>query len=230
MTPLSGRGAPEGVLPSQDLAALVASGAISADAPIDESLIQPASLDLRLGAFAWRVRTSFLPGAEATVREKARAAEMHRVDLAGGAVLEKGCVYVAPLLERLALPDDVSGLANPKSSTGRLDIFTRVISDRGARFDLVRRGYAGPLYAEISPKTFSVAVREGSRLAQLRLRRGAAALSADDILGLHGETPLVDRLVDAAEVAEHGSLSLRVDLSGDGRGRPVGWQIGRAHV
>ena len=139
---------------------------------IGEDQIQPASLDLRLGRVAWRVRASFLPGPDATVQDRLDSFGMHEIDLAAGAVLEKGCVYIVPLMESVALKSRVSALANPKSSIGRLDVFTRLITDRSAVFDQVAAGYRGPLYAEISPRTFSVVVHQGSRLNQLRLQRG----------------------------------------------------------
>ena len=216
--------APTGIFPSQILRGLVNSGAVTAASPITDDLIQPASIDLRLGDFAWRVQASFLPGPDATVEDKVRAFEMHKIDLTGGAVLEKGCVYIVPLQESLDLPDDISAFANPKSSTGRLDIFTRVISDRGTRFDLIRPGYTGPIYAEVSPKTFSIAVRTGSRLTQLRLRRGRAEVSPEDLLQLHDEVGLIDAAFDRAEVLEHRSLSLRLDLGPDAPGGIVGWR------
>ena len=213
-----------GIFPTQTLRELIEEGAIKTTQPITPDLVQPASIDLRLGEFAWRVQASFLAGPEATVEEKVRAFEMHRIDLTGGAVLEKGCVYIVPLLESLDLPNDVSAFANPKSSTGRLDIFTRVISDRGTRFDLIRAGYAGPLYAEVSPKTFSIAVQTGSRLTQLRLRRGRSEVAPDDLLRLHEESQLIDGSVDPIEIAEHQSLSLRLDLAGDDMNGVVGWR------
>lgn len=216
--------APTGIFPSQTLRALVEDGAVTAGSPITDDLIQPASIDLRLGDFAWRVQASFLPGPDATVEDKVRAFEMHRIDLTKGAVLEKGCVYIVPLQESLDLPTDISAFANPKSSTGRLDIFTRVISDRGTRFDLIRPGYTGPLYAEVSPKTFSIAVQTGSRLTQLRLRRGRAEVGPEDLLRLHDTSGLIDTAVDPAEIAEHRSLSLRLDLGGDAPGGIVGWR------
>lgn len=216
--------APTGIFPSQALRVLIADGAVTASQPISDDLIQPASIDLRLGEFAWRVQASFLPGPDATVEDKVRAFEMHRIDLTGGAVLEKGCVYIVPLMEALKLPADISAFANPKSSTGRLDIFTRVISDRGTRFDLIRPGYTGPLYAEVSPKTFSIAVRTGSRLTQLRLRCGRAEVGPEDLLRLHDETGLIDVPFDRAEVMEHKSLSLRLDLGGQETDGVVGWR------
>ena len=213
-----------GIFPSQILRELIEEDAIKTTQPITPDLVQPASIDLRLGEFAWRVQASFLTGPDATVEEKVRAFEMHRIDLTGGAVLEKGCVYIVPLLESLDLPDDVSAFANPKSSTGRLDIFTRVISDRGTRFDLIRAGYTGPLYAEVSPKTFSIAVQTGSRLTQLRLRRGRSEVAPDDLLRLHEESRLIDGSVDPIEIAEHQSLSLRLDLAGNDMNDVVGWR------
>ncbi len=161
-----------GILPSQAVRNLIATGKISARRPIGEEQIQPASLDLRLGDIAHRIRASFLPGLEGKVEGKIKELRMTRVDLTGSAVLEKGCVYVVPLLEELNLPDDISGKANPKSTTGRLDIFTRLLTDYGAEFDRVPAGYKGPLYAEIVSRTFTVAVRAGMRLSQLRFVRG----------------------------------------------------------
>ncbi len=164
-----------GIWPAQMLrAAIGADGAIRADQAVGESQVQPASLDLRLGPTAYRVRASFLPGPGRTVAEKIDAFSMHTIDLADGAVLERNCVYIVPLLERLALPAHAAAIANPKSTTGRLDLFARVITDHGTQFDLIRPGYDGPLYAEISPRTFSVLVRTGSRLVQLRIRDGEA--------------------------------------------------------
>ena len=213
-----------GIFPTQTLRELIEEGAIKTTQPITPDLVQPASIDLRLGEFAWRVQASFLAGPDATVEEKVRAFEMHRIDLTGGAVLEKGCVYIVPLLESLDLPNDVSAFANPKSSTGRLDIFTRVISDRGTRFVLIRAGYTGPIYAEVSPKTFSIAVQTGSRLTQLRLRRGRSEVAPDDLLRLHEESRLIDGSVDPIEIAEHQSLSLRLDLAGNDMNGVVGWR------
>jgi len=161
-----------GILPSQEIAAAIKSGMISADLPVPGGQVQPASIDLRLGSVAYRVRASFLPGTKSSVEEKLKNITMHSIDLTEGAVLEKGCVYIVPLQESLNLPADTSGMANPKSSTGRLDIFTRVITDGALEFDRIEAGYKGPLYAEISPLTFSVLVHPGSKLSQLRLRRG----------------------------------------------------------
>ncbi len=162
---------PPGILPCQALEELLAEEAITAAKAFDADQVQPASLDLRLGARAWRVRASFLPGAR-RVMERTPDVAMHELDLTKGAVLEKGCVYIAEILESLALPAGVGGRANPKSSTGRVDVFVRLLTDRGASFDDIADGYEGPLYLEIAPQTFSVLVRTGTRLNQLRLKRG----------------------------------------------------------
>lgn len=161
-----------GILPNQAIDALIATGAIAAASPFEPDQVQPASLDLRLAGRAWRVRASFLPGAH-KVRERLASVAMHEVDLTAGAVLERGCVYIAELQERLELPPGVSARANPKSSTGRVDVFVRLLTDRGNAFDDVDEGYDGPLYMEIAPQTFSVLVRSGTRLNQLRLKVGA---------------------------------------------------------
>jgi dCTP deaminase len=160
-----------GILPCQAIEHLIAAGGITAASPFAPGQVQPASLDLRLGKHAWRVRASFLPG-QRNVADRLDDLSMHRLDLEAGAVLERGCVYVAELQEALALPPGVCARANPKSSTGRVDVFVRLVTDRGAAFDDVGEGYTGPLYVEIAPQTFSVLVRSGTRLNQLRLRSG----------------------------------------------------------
>jgi len=164
---------PAGILPCQSIEDLIARGAVAAPGPFLDDQVQPASLDLRLGARAWRVRASFLPGLGRTVRERIAHVAMHELDLTAGAVLEKGCVYIAELQERLALPPGVSARANPKSSTGRVDVFVRLLTDHSVAFDDVAEGYAGPCFMEIAPQTFSVLVRTGTRLNQLRLKQGA---------------------------------------------------------
>src|SRR6185437_11958517 len=169
----------QGILPDRMIAALAGEGGIRAKRPFDADQIQPASLDLRLGAIAYRVRASFLPGPGTTVAQRIAELKLHEFSLAGGAVLETGCVYIVPLIESLALPGEIAAATNPKSSTGRLDVFTRVIADETRGFDRVAGGYHGPLYAEISPKTFPVLVREGSRLSQIRFRHGDAVLGGE---------------------------------------------------
>jgi len=172
----------DGILPCQAIEALIGEGAIRSPAPFELDQVQPASLDLRLGDHAWRVRASFLPGVSRMVAERLADVAMHRLDLTAGAVLERGCVYIAPLQEALRLPAGVSARANPKSSTGRVDVFVRLLTDRGACFDDVAAGYAGPLFVEIAPQTFSILARTGTRLNQLRLKRGAPErLSVRDV-------------------------------------------------
>lgn len=181
-----------GVLSSQQIRAMIATGTLLGTPAILPEQVQPASLDLRLGRMAYRVRASFLTGADNTVADRLAEFEMHRIDLSAGAVLEKGCVYVVPLMESLALPAGVQAVANAKSSTGRLDLLTRLITDGGVEFDRVSPGYTGPLYAEICPRSFSVLVRPGMRLNQIRFRAGQAVLCDDALRALHAQTPLVD--------------------------------------
>ncbi|MGR3711736.1 MAG: 2'-deoxycytidine 5'-triphosphate deaminase [Shimia sp.] len=181
-----------GVLPSQTIENMLTSGEIAVTHPPAEGQVQPASLDLRLGTVAYRVRASFLSGADRSVTDRLSEFEMHRIDLTNGAVLEKGCVYVVPLMESLALPADVQAVANAKSSTGRLDLLTRTITDGGTEFDRINAGYTGPLYAEICPRSFSVLVRPGMRLNQIRFRAGQSILSDADLRTLHDRSPLVD--------------------------------------
>ena len=180
-----------GVLSDRAIEKLVDDRHLMAEPAVDAAQVQPASLDLRLGTTAYRVRASFLAG-KATVAERLAEFEMHRIDLTEGAVLEKGCVYVVPLMERLALPKGTSAVANAKSSTGRLDLLTRCITDGGTEFDRIPAGYAGPLYAEICPRSFSVLVRPGMRLNQIRFRGGQAALDDDALRALHAKAGLVD--------------------------------------
>ena len=139
----------DGALASQHIKKLIAQGAIAMTQEPDADQIQPASLDLRLGSVAYRVRSSFLPGKDRTVTDCLDSMTMHSVDLTQGSVLEKSCVYIVPLQESLKLPEHLSAAGNPKSSTGRLDVFTRLITDYGVEFEQVPAGYEGPLYAEI---------------------------------------------------------------------------------
>lgn len=180
-----------GVLPDSAIREMASTGAIRSEPPIIQEQIQPASLDLRLGNVAYRVRASFLAPGGATVAERLASFTMHKIDLTDGAVLEKGCVYVVPLMESLALPEDVSAVANAKSSTGRLDLLTRTITDGATEFDRIPAGYLGPLYAEICPRSFSVLVRPGMRLNQVRFRSGLATLDDEALLALHQICPLV---------------------------------------
>lgn len=207
-----------GVLPSQALRAMLARGEISASPDVTDAQIQPASLDLRLGTRAWRVRASFLAGQGRHVGDRLDEFEMHQMDLSAGAVLEKGCVYVVPLMESLALPQGIQAVTNAKSSTGRLDLLTRVITDEGTEFDRVPEGYTGPLYAEICPRSFSVLVRPGMRLNQIRFRRGHAVLSDSELSALHARETLVPGLPVISE-----GLGFSVDLRPE-NGAPVGYR------
>ena len=212
-----------GILPSQGIREAVARGEIRAVRDITESQIQPASLDLRLGAEAYRMRASFLPGEQATVGQKLDSFSMHKIDLAGGAVLEKDCVYLVPLMESLRLKHRTSAIANPKSSTGRLDIFARVITDHGIEFDQIPAGYRGPLWAEISPRSFSVLVGVGARLLQLRIKRGSPPASDIALRRLHEQVRLID--VEAGqERIKKGMLAVTVDTQGRRNGDLVGYR------
>src|SRR5579885_3542037 len=217
----------KGILPDRMIGALAAQGCILTETEFVPGQIQPASLDLRLGAVAYRVRASFLPGST-TVAQRIDGLKLHEFSLSDGAVLETGCVYIVPLLESLALPEEIGAAANPKSSTGRLDVFTRVIADETRGFDRIEAGYHGPLYAEISPRTFPVLVREGSRLSQIRFRRGHALLDADALRDLHARERLVN--TEHADVSE--GVPVSVDLTGfppltGGEGRIVGYRAKR---
>lgn len=220
--PTSPTDLPQGVLPAQTLRAMIRDGAIEAEQDDGPALVQPASLDLRLGRRAWRVRASFLAGAEKTVRQRLEQFAMHEINLTNGFVLERGCVYVVELMERLDLPADITASANAKSSTGRLDLFTRLIADRMTEFDRVEAGYSGPLYAEISPRTFSVLVRPGQRLNQIRFSRGRAVIPDAELAELNAREPLVNgpALID-------GGLGFSIDLTPRGSNSIVGWRARR---
>ena len=213
----------QGILPARTIARYCETGLIRLARPVDDDQIQPASLDLRLGAWAYRVRASFLPGKRSTVADRVKELALHRMPLAEGAVLETGCVYIVPLQEQLALPQGVAAAANPKSSTGRLDIFTRVITDYAQEFDKVPEGYEGPLYAEISPRTFPILVREGSRLSQIRFRQGASLATDALIRHLHD----TEGLISSGEANIDNGLALSVDLATLEADGPVGFRAKR---
>jgi dCTP deaminase len=223
MTVSLDRPLPQGILPARTIAEFCDKGLIRLARPLDHEQIQPASLDLRLGTVAYRVRASFLPGPRNTVEEKLETVSLHKIDLREGAVLETGCVYIVPLQESLNLPSGIAAAANPKSSTGRLDIFTRIIADRAQEFDKVPDGYEGPLFAEISPRTFPILAREGSRLSQIRFRSGPALASDALIHALHAGEPLIAEGV----VNIDGGLALTVDLRQMVKGGPVGFRAKR---
>jgi dCTP deaminase len=216
-----------GILPSQLLRdAIDRTREIQSLEPIADDQIQPASVDLRLGKVAHRVRASFLPGPKHTVAEKLSAMSLHTLDLRKGAVLEKDCVYVVQLMEHLDLRYRTEGSANPKSSTGRLNVFARVITDYGTEFDHIKSNYSGPLYAELSPRSFSILVRTGSRLVQLRIRRGRPTSSNAALRRLHEEvgfsivppgSPIGRELIE-------GGLAVTVDVSGTLQNGFVGYK------
>jgi dCTP deaminase len=196
--------------------------AIFSPDPIQDDQIQPASLDLRLGPVAYRVRASFLPGKDATVKDKLEDLVMHTMDISAGGVLERGCVYIIPLLEGLKLTKRMSAMGNPKSSTGRLDIFTRLITDHGTEFDRVREQYKGPLYAEVAPRTFSVLVRRGSRLNQIRIRRGRPPSTDEDMRRLQEASQVVGSEISAGDIRN--GVPVSVDVQGAGPGDIIGYK------
>ena len=219
--------APFGLFGRQKIRAMIGRKLIRAEIAIEPSQLQPASLDLRLSKEAYRVRSSFLPGREHSVRDRLKSLNAEPVSLAGkGAVLEKGIVYIARLMERLELRPNLSGAANPKSSTGRIDIFTRLIVDGGEAFDEAPLDYQGELWLEISPRSFSVRVKAGVKLSQVRFRsrhpqqRDKHTFTLDDaeIRKRHLACPLVDGPLDLRE-----GVVLRVDLGGLGES-VVGYQ------
>jgi dCTP deaminase len=222
-----------GILPFQRLRTLVRQGAIQAEAPVTPEQIQPASLDLRLGTKAYRLLSSFLPEpsdqqSQFTIEDLYRSdLVMYDMDLSQGAILEKGHVYLVPLMERLKLPKDIRGRTNPKSSTGRLDIFTRVVTDLHVGFDEIRPGYSGPLFLEIVPRSFTIRVQAGLALNQLRLMSGKPLVSDSSLRTLHRHTPLLchngghgepDQPLSAKDIRVDNGLFLRVDLRGSSEG------------
>jgi dCTP deaminase len=202
-----------GVLPDQAIRQMITDGAICASRTITDDQIQPASLDLRLGEVAYRVRASFLTGQDRKVANRLRALEMHRIDLNGGAVLEKGAVYVVPLMESLALPAGMTAAASAKSSIGRLDLLTRIITDHGVEFDRVPEGYTGPLYVEICPRSFSIVAQPGQMVNQIIFRLGQTVIPDEELKARHAETPIV-----SGDAVISDGLGFSVDLrpeSGD---------------
>lgn len=218
-----------GILPSQDISNLIDRGHIKATPAIHPDHIQPASLDLRLGDMAHRVRASFLPGPNSTVEAKIKELRMTRVDLTGAPVFEKDCVYIIPLVEELNLPENISGKANPKSTTGRLDIFTRLITDYGTEFDRVPPGYKGKLYAEVVSRTFTVAIRAGMRLSQVRFVQGSPVAGDRTIKGLDQEEPLVymDDEDSPVKARTHRGLRITVNLEGSEPGEIIAYKAKR---
>jgi dCTP deaminase len=213
----------DGIQSADAIMRLAEAGAIKPETPFASDQVQPASLDLRLGRRAYRVRASFLPGRNHTVRDRLDQLSFHEINLSIGAILETGSVYIAELQEELALPEDLSAAANPKSSTGRIDVFTRVITDRSQEFDTIGAGYRGRLYAEISPRTFPVLVRTGTRLSQLRLRKGHVRLSDAELQAVHER----ERVVTSTEPSIQDGVAVSVDLSGFGPDNLIGYRAKR---
>lgn len=207
-----------GVLPAQMLRSAIAQDWITAgDWRIPPESVQPASVDLRLGDHAWALRCSFLPDSDSTVEEKVQDIAFERIDLRDGVTLERDRPYLVPLIEGLALPPDIRAKANPKSSTGRLDVFTRVLTDRNHRFDEVAAGYRGALYLEVVPRTFAIRVKTGLALNQVRLMSGDARLSDEELIALHGRCPLLyhdGQPVAPGELSVGDGLFVSLDVSG----------------
>lgn len=217
-------------LPCQTIEQLQQSGAIASRLFIERDQIQPASMDLRIGAEAWRIRSSFAPRANRPVAAELVRQSAYKLDLRESAVLEAGAVYIIPLLESLALPPDVEALANPKSTTGRLDVLVRVLTDSDAGFNRAPAGYHGPLWLEVAPRTFSITASMGDRLTQIRFQVGSGPAGLDpDILATRA--PSLIGLSDAEPgwkpLVRDNLIGLSVDL--DGLGTIVGYR-GRRHA
>ncbi|HEX5853572.1 MAG TPA: 2'-deoxycytidine 5'-triphosphate deaminase [Solirubrobacteraceae bacterium] len=207
-----------GVLPAQDLREAIAREWLTAgDWRIPRESVQPASVDLRLGERAWALRCSFLPDSDSTVEQKIEDLAFEEVDLRDGATLERDRPYLVPLIEELRLPSEIRAKTNPKSSTGRLDVFTRVLTDRSHRFDEIAAGYEGKLYLEVVPRTFAIRVKTGLALNQVRLMSGDARLSDEELLALHEQSPLLyldSQPLAGAELSIADGLFLSLDASG----------------
>ncbi|MCH8862862.1 MAG: 2'-deoxycytidine 5'-triphosphate deaminase [Proteobacteria bacterium] len=216
-----------GVWPAQQIRDACETGIIRARNPLDPAQIQPASLDLRLGETAYRVPASFLPGPAATVADKLEAFGAEAFSLEQGAVLCTGNVYIIPLQESLELRKRMSGLANPKSSTGRLDVFARVITDFGTEFDTIREGYRGPLWLEVAPRSFDVKLRTGSQLAQLRLKTGSPPSTSASVKRLDERAPIIAAEPGQADIKD-GAIALSVDVVGDPDSGLVGYKARKA--
>jgi len=217
-----------GILPSQAIRELIAGGRIEASIEVAEEQIQPASIDLRLGEVAYRVRASFLPGSESAVQDKISSLLIAKMDLTGGVVFEPGCVYIVPLMEELRLPKDVEARANPKSTTGRLDVFTRLITDYGVEFERVRAGYRGKLYAEIVSGTFTIQVRTGMKLNQLRFVRGNPPSHDGPLAELDEKENLVYEEDEGPVKAKiDKGLRISVRLNAEGETEPVAFRAKR---
>lgn len=216
-----------GILPYQDIKRLIATQAVTASPEIEERQIQPASLDLRLGRRAYRLISSFLPELSA-ISSRLNILDfyqsdlvMYEMDLTDGAILEKGHVYLVPLLEQLSLPNTIRARSNPKSTTGRLDVFTRVVTDLTAGFDEIRAGYRGQLFLEVVPRSFAIKVRTGQSLNQIRFVCGDSGVPDRTLKTLHRSTPLLyrneasNKVVGSRDFRAERGLFLRIDLKGE---------------
>jgi dCTP deaminase len=224
-----------GILPSQEIWELINNRKILSFAPIEESQVQPASIDLRLGKVAYRVQASFLPSRTSSITKKIDDLKLAEIDLTKPALLERGAVFVIPVIEKLGLPFDIGGAANPKSTTGRLDIFTRLVTEGGIefeehelQFEQVPKGYKGELYVEVVSRTFPVILQAGAKLTQLRFVRGKPPAATDNALekfeeGLvyyeNGEAP--------AKAVVGGGLRMSIDLAGMGASSIVAYKAKR---
>jgi dCTP deaminase len=219
-----------GIIPYQGLRAMIAAGELQALGGISEDQLQPASIDLRLGTRAYRVRASFLPGPDGLVIDKVKQLDgFPAIDLRNGAVLERGAVYVIELKESVRLTNGLEGAANPKSSTGRLDVLTRLTTDHATSFDRIERAYKGPLYLEVAPLTFSIVVREGSRLNQVRFHRGSPSVPGTEIERFYTGGQLVKSSGDLLPLRDN-LVPVSVDLVGSGDGGIIGGAISAAGV
>jgi dCTP deaminase len=214
-----------GILPSQRIRELIAHERITTAVPVEDDQIQPSSLDLRLGPVGYRMQASFLPGPNATVESRIKDLAMSKIDLTRPTVFEKGCVYLVPLMEQLNLTSEWSAKANPKSTTGRLDIFTRLICDGGTEFERVPEGYKGTLYAEVVPRTFTIIVQAGVKLNQLRFVRGCPPPSDTTLQELDEQETLVYGAGDLpAEARINRGLMISLNLQGDPQHRLIGYR------
>ncbi len=216
----------EGILPSQEIEELVRNGKIRSTTGISIDQIQPASIDLRLGNIAYRVRASFIPSRKFLISSKIRELQLEEIDLSQPALLDAGKVFIVPLVESLELPIDMRGRANPKSTTGRLDIFTRLMADGSGRFEEVPKGYSGNLYVEIVPQTFPIIVREGTKLNQIRFFRGEPERNDEALrlLSRRGKLIYKENGDATTEVVIEGGLRISVDLQGDERENIVAYK------
>lgn len=218
----------DGVLSYQIIKRYVTENKIYSKKKIEDWQIQPNTLDLRLGNIGYRVRTSFL-SVDSAVSKKIGDYVMYEINLAQGAILEKGCVYVIPLMESLNLPNDIYGKTNPKSSVGRLDVFTRVISDANYRYNAISEGYQGKLYVEISPISFTIKVKEGDSINQLRLLKGNnVRLSDSELKAWYRKMPLLynekGKAIPLSKTIFSDGLHMRIDLKYSKKKRVIGFK------